>query len=316
MITKALLAVSFAGILMATEPVTLETPTGTLYGTLEVPSGSGPFPVVLIHAGSGPADRDRELARASRQERQPEDARRSARQARHRIATLRQARDCRERQGRQREEDLRFETYIDDAVAWGQQLRKDKRFGKLTMLGHSEGALILSVAAQKLPADAYISIAGAGSPAGKIILEQLRPQLPPDLMKQTEEIVDLLNRGQLIEKTPPQLAGLFRNSVQPYLISWLKYDPPAEVAKLKMPVLILQGDTDIQVQVADAKLLAAAQPAAKLVIVNGMNHVLKLVEADQAKQVASYGDPTLPVAPTLIAEIANFVKTIPGEIKR
>jgi hypothetical protein len=75
-----------------------------------------------------------------------------------------------------------------------------------------------------------------------------------------------------------------------------------------MPVLILQGDTDIQVQVADAKRLAAAQPAAKLVIVNGMNHLL--VEADQAKQLASYGDPTLPVAPALISEIANFVKTV------
>ena len=58
MMKKALLAVSFAGILMAAEPATLETPTGTLYGTLEVPSGTGPFPVVLMHAGSGPTDRD------------------------------------------------------------------------------------------------------------------------------------------------------------------------------------------------------------------------------------------------------------------
>ena len=61
---------------------------------------------------------------------------------------------------------------------------------------------------------------------------------------------------------------------------------------------------------ANARRLAAAQPAAKLVIVNGMNHVLKLVEADQAKQLASYGDPALPVAPKVIAEIADFVKTI------
>ena len=178
------------------------------------------------------------------------------------------------------------------------------------MLGHSEGALILSVAAQKLPADGYISIAGPGSPAGKVILDQLRLQAPPDLMKQIEGIVDSLNRGQAVQNTPPQLAALFRDSVQPYLISWFKYDPAAEIAKLKMPVLILQGDTDVQVHVADAKLLAAAQPAAKLVIVNGMNHVFKLVDADQAKQVASYSDPTLPVAPKLVAEIAAFVKMV------
>ena len=310
MIAKVLLAVSFTGILMATEPVTLETSTGTLYGTLEVPSGSGPFPVVLIHAGSGPTDRDgNSPALPGKNDSLKMLAEALAKQG---IASLHYDKRAiaASAKAAAREEDLRFETYIDDAVAWGQQLRKDKRFGKLTMLGHSEGALILSVAAQKLPADAYISIAGAGSPAGKIVLEQLRPQLPPDLMKQVEGIVDSLDRGQLVEHTPPQLAALFRNSVQPYLISWFKYDPASEVAKLKMPVLILQGDTDIQVQAADARRLAAAQPAAKLVIVNGMNNVLKLVEADPAKQLASYGDPALPVAPRLISEIADFVKTI------
>ena len=310
MITRAVLAVGFAGTLMAMEPVTLETSTGTLYGTLEVPSGSGPFPVVLIHAGSGPTDRDGNSAGLPGKN----DSLKMLAEglAKQGIASLRYDKRAIAASARAvtKEDDLRFETYIDDAVAWGQQLRKDKRFGKLTMLGHSEGALITCVAAQKLPADAYISIAGPGSPAGKVILDQLRPQAPPDLMKQVEGIVDSLNHGQLVENTPPQLAALFRSSVQPYLISWFKYDPSAEIAKLKMPVLILQGDTDIQVHVADANRLAAAQPAAKLVIVNGMNHVFKLVEADQAKQVASYSDPALPVAPKLIAEIANFVKTV------
>lgn len=316
MITRALLAVGFAGTLLAAEPVTLETSTGTLYGTLEVPSGSGLFPVVLIHAGSGPTDRDgNSAALPGKNDSLKMLAEGLAKQG---IASLRYDKRAIAASARAatKEEDLRFETYIADAVAWSRQLRKDKRFGRLTMLGHSEGALITCVAAQKLPADAYISIAGPGSPAGKVILDQLRPQAPPDLMKQVEGIVDSLNHGQLVQNSPPQLAALFRSSVQPYLISWFKYDPAAEIAKLKIPVLILQGDTDIQVHVADAKLLAAGQPAAKFVIVNGMNHVFKLVEADQAKQIASYSDPALPVAPRLIAEIVGFVKTIPGEIKR
>jgi len=310
MIKEVFLALSFAGTLMAAEPATLETSTGALYGTLEVPPGSGPFPVVLIHAGSGPTDRDgNSPALPGKNDSLKMLAEALAKQG---IASLRYDKRAiaASAKAATKEEDLRFETYIDDAVAWGKQLRKDKRFGKLTMLGHSEGALILSVAAQKVPADAYISIAGAGSPAAKIILDQLRRQAPPDLMKQIEGIVDSLNHGQLVGNTPPQLASLFRNSVQPYLISWFKYDPAVEVAKLKMPVLILQGDTDMQVQISDAKLLAAAQPAAKLVIVNGMNHLFKLVEADQAKQIASYGDPTLPVAPKLITETAAFIKTI------
>jgi len=69
--------------------------------------------------------------------------------------------------------------------------------------------------------------------------------------------------------------SLFRPSVQPYMISWFKYDPAAEIANLEVPVLILQGTTDLQVHVEDAKLLAKAKPDAKLRIFDGMNHVLK-----------------------------------------
>ncbi len=40
------------------EPATLTTSTGIIHGTLDLPSGIGPFPVALIIAGSGPTDRD------------------------------------------------------------------------------------------------------------------------------------------------------------------------------------------------------------------------------------------------------------------
>jgi pimeloyl-ACP methyl ester carboxylesterase len=209
-----------------------------------------------------------------------------------------------------KEEDLRFETYIDDAVAWGQQFRKDTRFGKLIYLGHSEGALILCVAAQKLPADGYISISGAGRPAGAILLEQLRAQAPPDLMKQVEQIVDSLNHDKTVTNTPAVLAALFRPSVQPYLISWFHYDPATEMGKLTMPSLILQGDVDVQVSIADARLLKAAQRSADLVIVGGMNHVLKSAPADPRQQAASYSDPSLPIVPKLVTEVVAFIQSV------
>ncbi len=49
-----------AGQALATveEEVQLDTGTGVLYGTLLIPEGTGPFPVVLILSGSGPTDRD------------------------------------------------------------------------------------------------------------------------------------------------------------------------------------------------------------------------------------------------------------------
>jgi fermentation-respiration switch protein FrsA (DUF1100 family) len=99
--------------------------------------------------------------------------------------------------------------------------------------------------------------------------------------------------------------------VQPYLISWLRVDPQAEIAKLTIPVLITQGTLDVQVPEGDAKLLAAAQPKAKLLIVDGMNHVMKHTTTDQAAQAKSYSDPTLPIPAELVDAISNFIKSVP-----
>jgi hypothetical protein len=101
--------------------------------------------------------------------------------------------------------------------------------------------------------------------------------------------------------------ALYRPSVQPYMISWFKHAPQQILAELDVPCLVLQGDTDIQVEVADAEALKAAQPACELSIVAGMNHVLKLVPADQAQQIASYSDPTLPIAPALLQALTQFL---------
>ncbi len=141
----------------------------------------------------------------------------------------------------------------------------------------------------------------------KLSLEQVRPQLPPDLLKATEDILAQLDAGKTVESVPPALNMLFRPSVQPYLISWLRYDPAKEIAKLHIPVLIVQGTTDIQASLQDSKALAGANPAATLLLIDGMNHVFKTVPADRDKQMASYSDPAPPVAPDLINGISNFV---------
>ncbi len=205
-----------------------------------------------------------------------------------------------------REEDLSFETYIDDAVAWCKKLGADRRFSSLTVLGHSEGSLIGMVAAQRVSARAYVSVAGSGRPSQELILEQVKAQLP-DLLKATEDILDQLAAGKRVESVPPALNLIFRQSIQPYMISYLRYDPAKEIAKLHLPVLIVQGTTDAQVGLQDAKLLAGANPAATSLLIEGMNHVLKTVPNEQDKQDSSYSDPTLPVAPNLISGISSFV---------
>jgi fermentation-respiration switch protein FrsA (DUF1100 family) len=141
-----------------------------------------------------------------------------------------------------------------------------------------------------------------------LIRTQLRPQLPAELWAESERILAALEAGNTTDSVPPSLAVLYRPSVQPYLISWFRYDPASEIAQLQVPVLIVQGTTDIQVTVAEAEALGRAKPDAELVVLEGMNHVLKLVPADPAKQQASYSDPSLPVAPELIDRIAAFVR--------
>lgn len=299
------------------EPITLETPTATLYGTLKRPQARTPVPVVLIIAGSGPTDRDGNSPLLKG----PNNSLKllaeglaargiaSVRYDKRGIGETGKAMQLAAQKAKAvpREEDLTFENYIDDAVRWGKHLRADSRFSSLIMLGHSEGSLIGMVAAQRTGADAFVSIAGAGRPIQQIILEQVRPQLSPELLKTTENILDQLVAGKTVESVPAELNMLFRRSVQPFLISWFRYDPSKEIVKLRMPVLIVQGTTDLQVRAGDAKALADGNSAAQLLLINGMNHVLKLVPDEQDKQVSSYSDPTLPVAQELIGAIGEFV---------
>ena len=283
--------------------VTLQTMTGALHGTLVTPPGDGPYPVVLLIAGSGPTDRDgnsKALPGCNDSLKMI-----AAALAENGIASLRHDKRgiAASAAAGPKEDALRFETYVDDAKQWVKKLKSDARFSSVTIAGHSEGSLIGMLAAGE--ADGFVSIAGASQPAGAVLREQLRTKLPLSLLEENERILQSLEAGRLVENVPPQLAALYRPSVQPYLISWLKYDPSAELAKLKIPTLIIQGSTDLQVSVDDARRLARAKSSG-LLIVDGMNHVLKLVDGDLAQQLPSYGDPTLPVAEKLIDELAGF----------
>lgn len=292
------------------EPVVLDSPGGKLHGTLLVPAaGRAPYPVVLIIAGSGPTDRNGNsplLPGANNSLRYLAEG-----LAAGGVASLRfDKRGVAESvTAAKSESDLRFDTYIEDAVLWGQRLRADRRFSALVVAGHSEGSLVGAVAAQRLGADGFVSIAGAGRRIDVVILEQVKPQFTPEQYAKTEATLKSLLEGKTVPDIPANDI-LFRPSVQPYIISWLKYDPAAEVAKLKAPVLVAHGTHDMQARAEDAKALAAAKPGAKLLLVEGMNHVLKLTPADPKQQVASYSDPALPVAPKFLAEVVAFVKGI------
>ena len=206
------------------------------------------------------------------------------------------------------ESELRFQNNADDAIAWVETLKTLSGVKCVWLVGHSEGALVAElVAKQAKDVCGLVLIAGAGRKAGDILRDQLGPQLPEPLKQQAFSAIDELEAGRDVPSPPPQLFALFRPSVQPYLKSWLPLDPAAMLASLKQPVLIVQGTNDLQVSVDDAERLAKARPGAKLVLLAGVNHVFKAVPADRAGNLATYGDPSLPVAPALIDAVTRFI---------
>ncbi|HEX6588930.1 MAG TPA: alpha/beta hydrolase [Longimicrobiales bacterium] len=283
----------------------------TLRATMLTPAPvtcPAPWPVALIHAGSGPTDRN---GNGPLMGGDNNSLRMLAEGLAHRcIASLRY-----DKRGigasvafGMREQDLRFQTFAGDAAAWLRRLQGDARFGDVVVIGHSEGAALVTLAAREVPVSGAVLIAGAGRPAGEILREQLQRGLPPQLYAEADSALTSLEAGRTIENPPPELFALLRPSIQPYLISWLPVDPAAELAALDVPALVVWGTTDAQVARADAERLAAADDDVRLVVVEGMNHVLKVVPADDpVAQRASYGDPTLPLAPELLPAIASFI---------
>jgi len=285
---------------------------GKLHGTLTLPDGKGPFATVLMIAGSGPTDRD---GNSTVPGVKPATLKLIAEGlAKAGIASLRFDKRgiAASAAAMIAESDLRFTTYVDDALAWAAFLKQQPGVGCIYILGHSEGALIGALAAAKIRVCGLISIAGAGFPAGDTLRRQFRDRHTPEAMMQTiDAVIARLEKGEPVADAPAALSALFRPSVQPYLISWFAVDPAKAAAAVPAPVLILQGNTDVQVSVADAERLAKANPDAKLVVLDGVNHVLKAAPADMAANLATYADPALPMAPAVLPAIIDFVRSHP-----
>jgi pimeloyl-ACP methyl ester carboxylesterase len=300
--------------LLAAQPsertIAASGPLAPLAGTL-VDAGKG-APVVLIIPGSGPTDRDgnsplgvkaapyRLLAGSL---------------AKRGISTVRI--DKRGMFGSKAAvpdaNKVGIADYVADTRSWVASIRKVTGAKCVWLLGHSEGGLIALTAAQR-PGGicGVITVAAVGRRFGDVIREQLRanpangPVLEPALAT-----IASLEAGKRVdsETLPAPLRTLFADDVQPFLIELFSEDPPRLAGALKVPLLIVQGDRDIQVTVEDAQALAVAQPEARVAILPGVNHVLKVPRGDdRVANIAAYADPHLPVSPAAIDAIAGFVR--------
>jgi hypothetical protein len=205
-----------------------------------------------------------------------------------------------------------IEDYAADVHAWIEAIRSFRKQSCVWVLGHSEGGLVALVAAQKPEGFCGLALVSSfGRPVGKVLLEQLKsnPANAP-IVDGAEKIIPRLESGEKVDVANfhPGLQFLFAPAIQGFWISEMKFDPAKLAATYSGPMLILQGDKDIQISVADAERLSQANPSATLKILPGINHVLKFVASDDRDaNLATYGDPSLPLGPGVVDAVANFV---------
>jgi pimeloyl-ACP methyl ester carboxylesterase len=305
-----LAAFAAAAALPAPEEVQAAGPQGALAGTLQR-AADAQAPVMLLIPGSGPTDRDGNNplgVRAAPYRMLAADL------AARGVATVRI--DKRGMFGsRAAVADANAVTigdYAADVRAWVTALRARTGARCVWVAGHSEGGLVaLAASAKPEGICGLVLIAAPGRPLDVVVREQLRanPANAP-LLAEAEAALDKLKAKQRVDTAgmTPALLPLFAPQVQGFLIDVFAYDPAALAAAFRGPVLIVQGERDLQVSVADARSLAAAQPKAKLALIPGMNHVLKAAPDDKAGNAATYANPGLPLAPGVADAIAAFVR--------
>jgi len=282
-----------------------------LGGTLTLPRGTtGPVPVVVIIAGSGPTDRNGNSLMGIRPNSYAQLAWRLAERG---VATLRY--DKRGMPGTKGTFDMTTMTLDDfaaDARAAAESLAHDVRFSRVILLGHSEGSSLALLAARAgPPVAAVISVSGLGRPFGVVLREQLARQFDGATLVRYDTAMAQYLRGEQPKDVPPQLAPLFVPINLSFMKSLSALDPPAAIRAVRQPVLIVQGGRDLQVTVADAERLRNAKPDAQLVVVPLANHVLKQTSDTTLNgQMPTYQNPAVPIMPVVANAIADWIRKL------
>lgn len=294
------------------EEVEVEASNAKIKGTLTWSGdASNPQTLVILIAGSGPTDRDGNNAQMTNNslkmlgEELTNNGFACLRYDKRGTAASKLPDDFNPKK-------MSFEFFIEDANSWVNLFAADERFDKIVLAGHSQGSLIaLCVANKNENVDAVISLAGAGRPIQEVLKKQLAATLSIEMQGLVNAKLDTLAKGDTLKDAPQMLHSIMHPSIQPFLSSWMKYDPCKQIATLSVPVLLVNGTTDIQVGVEEMELLAKAYPAAKAIKIKKMNHIFKTIKStDMGLQLELYAEPDAPIHKKLTSTLVKFLNEL------
>lgn len=302
----------------------VEGPAGPLAGELVLPAGEGPFPAVLLVAGSGPQSRDEEVA-GHRPFLVLSDFLAKAGYASFRYD---------KRGVGQSGGDFATATisdFAEDAGAAFDVLAAMPEIdnGRIAMLGHSEGGLTAPLAARGRNVAALVLLAGPGVPIDALLRLQTRtiatlhgaiPSEIESLDKALDGAFTALRAAPDLDAArldlaqafaplpPPERANLEGLIATPWCFDALRHDPLTLIRAFSGPVLALYGGTDTQV---DATINAAAlrslgpRLGLHVEIMPGLNH---LFQPDPSGDPSKYGRIDITMAPEAVRRVVDFLK--------
>ena len=271
-------------------------------GTLLTPKAIDAPKLAIIIAGSGPTDRDgnQNFMRNNSLKKLSESLTTAG------IATFRyDKRIVKQITNNNIDPNIKFDDFVTDAISVVDYFKQSNAFSNIYIIGHSQGSLVGMMAA-KDRADGFISIAGSGQSIDAVITEQIS-LMDPSLTDATTKAFKSLKAGQLTTDYPPALTPIFKADVQPFIMSWMKYDPQKIITSLKIPVLIINGTNDLQVSTAEAELLKKAANNSEIKIIDKMNHVLFIINGDKLVNSKSYNESSRNISEELIISISSFI---------
>jgi len=275
-------------------------------GTLYIPEGKTAVPLVILLTGSGPNDRNGNSTMTRN------DSHKQLAHAllKNGIATYRyDKRTFTQIKKRKIDPNTSFDHFVQDAQDVVYHFQNDNRFSSIILAGHSQGSLVAMLAINNA-IDGFISLAGPAETIDKTIVRQIAAQAP-GLDKEAQAIFEKMKtQDKPVTDVQPYLMSILNPGIQPFMKSWMVYDPVVEIKKLTVPVLLINGTRDRQVDPADAQMLHSAKPDAQLLIINDMDHLFKRVGADDVVAAKSYNDPSFPLHEALVPALVAFINSI------